>query len=68
MLGRLGEPVWFGLGDRDLGLHLLRASLRRRGMTLTEAVAEIGRRLSLNAAVIPMSDDPVAHPGRDRRW
>jgi LPPG:FO 2-phospho-L-lactate transferase len=58
-LGLLGEPVWFGLGDRDLGLHLLRASLRRRGMTLTEAVAEIGRRLGLNVAVIPMSDDPV---------
>ncbi|MGA3183616.1 MAG: 2-phospho-L-lactate transferase [Candidatus Dormibacteria bacterium] len=59
MLGLLGEPVWFGLGDRDLGLHLLRATLRRRGMTLTEAVAEIGRRLGVNAAVIPMSDDPV---------
>jgi LPPG:FO 2-phospho-L-lactate transferase len=28
-------------------------------MTLTEAVAEIGRRLGLNVAVIPMSDDPV---------
>ncbi|MGD1052745.1 MAG: 2-phospho-L-lactate transferase [Candidatus Dormibacteria bacterium] len=59
MLGLLGEPVWFGLGDRDLGLHLLRATLRRRGATLGEAVAEIGRRLGLATAVIPMSDDPV---------
>jgi LPPG:FO 2-phospho-L-lactate transferase len=59
MLGRLGEPTWFGLGDRDLGLHLLRASLRRRGATLSQATAEIGRRLGLEAAVIPMSDDPV---------
>ena len=31
MLGRLGEPTWFGLGDRDIGLHLLRANLRRQG-------------------------------------
>ena len=59
MLGRLGEPTWFGLGDRDLGLHLLRSMLRARGHTLSEAVAEIGGRLALGVAVIPMSDDPV---------
>jgi LPPG:FO 2-phospho-L-lactate transferase len=59
MLGLLGEPTWFGLGDRDLGLHLLRATLRRQGATLSAAVAEIGRRLGLQVAVIPMSDDPV---------
>jgi LPPG:FO 2-phospho-L-lactate transferase len=59
MLGRLGEPTWFRLGDGDIGLHLLRETLRRRGAGLTEAMAEIGRRLRLPAAVIPMSDDPV---------
>lgn len=59
MLERLGEPAWFGLGDRDIGLHLLRAELRRRGASLSEAVAEIGRRLGLGARVVPMSDDPV---------
>lgn len=59
MLGRLGEPTWFGLGDRDIGLHLLRETLRRQGLSLGEAVAEIGRRLELGATVIPMSDDPV---------
>ncbi|MGO8687719.1 MAG: 2-phospho-L-lactate transferase [Candidatus Dormibacteria bacterium] len=59
MLGRLGEPTWFGLGDRDIGLHLLRGALRARGLTLSEAVAEIARRLGLATAVIPMSDDPV---------
>jgi LPPG:FO 2-phospho-L-lactate transferase len=58
-LGRLGEATWFSLGDRDIGLHLLRARLRRQGATLSEAVAEIGRRLGLSAPVIPMSDDPV---------
>ena len=30
MLGRLGEPTWFSLGDGDIGLHLLRETLRRR--------------------------------------
>jgi LPPG:FO 2-phospho-L-lactate transferase len=59
MMGLLGEPTWFALGDRDIGLHLLRESLRRHGAGLAEAVAEIGRRLRLPAAVIPMSDDPV---------
>ncbi len=59
MLGRLGEPVWFSLGDRDIGLHLLRQARRRQGATLSEAVAEIGRRLDVATLVIPMSDDPV---------
>jgi LPPG:FO 2-phospho-L-lactate transferase len=59
MLGRLGEPTWFGLGDQDLGLHLLRAELRRRGATLSQATAEIARRLGLGVDVIPMSDDRV---------
>jgi LPPG:FO 2-phospho-L-lactate transferase len=59
MLGRLGEPTWFGLGDRDIGLHLLRETLRRGGATLTGAVAEICRRLNIPARVIPMTDQPV---------
>ena len=44
---------------RDLGLHLLRAELRRDGATLSQATAEIARRLGLEVAVIPMSDDRV---------
>jgi LPPG:FO 2-phospho-L-lactate transferase len=59
MLTRLGEATWFNLGDRDIGLHLLRDTLRRDGARLSQAVAEIGRRLGLVTAVIPMSDDPV---------
>ena len=59
MLGRLGEQTWFQLGDRDLGVHLMRAVLLRRGLRLTEAVAHIAQRLGIRPAVIPMSDDPV---------
>jgi LPPG:FO 2-phospho-L-lactate transferase len=59
MLGSLGEQTWFQLGDRDIGVHLLRTALLRGGMRLTEAVAHLARRLGVRARVIPMSDDPV---------
>ena len=59
MLRSLGEDTWFQLGDRDIGLHLLRATLMRSGLRLTEAVARIARALGIGVAVLPMSDDPV---------
>jgi LPPG:FO 2-phospho-L-lactate transferase len=59
MLGSLGEQTWFQLGDRDIGVHLLRAALLRRGLRLTEAVAQLARAFGIGAHVIPMSDDPV---------
>ena len=65
-LGRLGEPTWFGLGDRDIGLHLLRGALRAPGLTLSEAVAEIGRRLGWPPRD-PDERRPGAHPGGHRR-
>jgi LPPG:FO 2-phospho-L-lactate transferase len=59
MLGSLGEQTWFQLGDRDIGVHLLRASLLRDGMRLTDAVAHLARNFGIRVRVIPMSDDPV---------
>jgi LPPG:FO 2-phospho-L-lactate transferase len=59
MLRTLGEETWFQLGDRDIGVHLLRATLMRRGLRLTEAVAHIAARLDIHVPVIPMSDEPV---------
>jgi LPPG:FO 2-phospho-L-lactate transferase len=59
MLRTLGEDTWFQLGDRDIGVHLLRATLMRGGLRLTEAVAHIARNLGIHAAVLPMSDDAV---------
>jgi LPPG:FO 2-phospho-L-lactate transferase len=59
MLRTLGEDTWFQLGDRDIGVHLLRATLMRGGLRLTEAVAQIARTLGIGVAVLPMSDDPV---------
>ncbi|HVC03095.1 MAG TPA: 2-phospho-L-lactate transferase [Candidatus Acidoferrales bacterium] len=59
MLRTLGEDTWFQLGDRDIGVHLLRATLMRGGLRLTEAVARIATALGIGVAVLPMSDDPV---------
>jgi LPPG:FO 2-phospho-L-lactate transferase len=58
-MGRLGEPDWFRLGDRDLAFHVLRTSLLRGGARLTEAVLELGRRLGLQSQVLPVTDDVV---------
>jgi len=59
MLGRLGEQTWFQLGDQDIGVHLLRATLLRRGLRLTEVVAHLARGFGIPVSVIPMSDDAV---------
>jgi LPPG:FO 2-phospho-L-lactate transferase len=59
MLGSLGEQTWFQLGDRDIGVHLLRAMLLRNGLRLSEAVAHLAQSFGIHASVIPMSDDPV---------
>jgi len=56
---RLGEPSWFGLGDRDIATHLLRTRLLAVGATLSEATAELCRRLGVPVRLLPMSDQPV---------
>ena len=56
-LDRLGEETWFRLGDRDIAMHVLRADMLARGLTLTEASLELGRRFQLRSRVVPMSDD-----------
>jgi LPPG:FO 2-phospho-L-lactate transferase len=58
-LGRLGEPTWFRIGDRDLATHLLRAEMLRNGCRLTETALELCRRFGLRARVLPMTDDKV---------
>ncbi len=38
-MAALGGEAWFRLGDRDLGLHLVRTELLREGVPLSEATA-----------------------------
>ena len=58
-VAQLGGESWFKLGDRDIGLHLVRTELLRSGVTLTEATDRIARALGLEARLLPATDDPV---------
>ena len=57
---QLGQPSWFALGDLDLATHLTRTAMLRAGKTLTDATAELARKLGIGARVLPMSDDRVS--------
>jgi LPPG:FO 2-phospho-L-lactate transferase len=54
------DQAWFNLGDLDLATHLFRTNLLAAGRTLSEATAAIAARFGVGAALLPMSDDPVA--------
>lgn len=54
------EPLWFGLGDKDLATHLIRSQLLSAGATLSEVTTALGRRwLPERVRLLPMSDDRV---------
>jgi LPPG:FO 2-phospho-L-lactate transferase len=57
--GALGGEAWFRLGDRDIGLHLVRAELLRHGATLSEATGHLARALGLRSSLLPATDDPL---------
>jgi LPPG:FO 2-phospho-L-lactate transferase len=56
---QLGGESWFSLGDRDLGLHLVRTQLLRTGRTLSEVTEQLAHALALEPALLPATDDPV---------
>jgi LPPG:FO 2-phospho-L-lactate transferase len=56
---RLGGETWFTLGDRDIGLHLVRSQLLRDGMALSEATRRLAERLGVGVQLLPASDEPV---------
>jgi LPPG:FO 2-phospho-L-lactate transferase len=58
-VAQLGGESWFRLGDRDIGLHLVRTELLRSGVPLSEATERLAHALGLEAALLPASDDPV---------
>jgi len=53
----LGGESWFRLGDRDLGLHLIRTEALRGGATLSAVTARIARELGLESRLLPATDD-----------
>ena len=58
-LGRYYPDTWFQLGDRDLGLHLVRTDALRRGEPLSAVTERITRAVGLQLALLPATDDPL---------
>ncbi len=58
-LEKLGGPIWFQLGDRDLALHLERTRLLQRGEPLSAVCARLCAQLGIEVQVLPMSDNAV---------
>jgi LPPG:FO 2-phospho-L-lactate transferase len=55
----LGGEDWFRLGDRDLGLHLVRTQALRAGEPLSSVTARIARALGVMAKLLPATDDAL---------
>jgi LPPG:FO 2-phospho-L-lactate transferase len=58
------EPMWFGLGDRDLATHLVRTQMLDAGYPLSEVTEALCRRwlspaLGDGVRLLPMTDDRV---------
>jgi LPPG:FO 2-phospho-L-lactate transferase len=55
----LGGEAWFRLGDRDLGLHLVRTQALRAGRPLSKVAAELAAALDLEPTILPATDDSL---------
>jgi LPPG:FO 2-phospho-L-lactate transferase len=58
-LGRLGEPTWFRIGDKDFATHVVRAEMLRRGSSLTESALALCGRFGIETDVLPMTNERV---------
>ena len=56
-VGALGGEDWFALGDRDLGLHLVRTQALRAGEPLSAVTARLAEALGVAARLLPATDD-----------
>jgi LPPG:FO 2-phospho-L-lactate transferase len=55
----LGGEAWFRLGDRDLGLHLVRTQALRAGDPLSTVTARVAAALGLETTILPATDEPL---------
>lgn len=51
------EPTWFGLGDRDIGTHLVRTTSLNAGFPLSDVTAALCERWQPGVRLLPMTDD-----------
>ena len=52
-----GGEDWFRLGDRDLGLHLVRTQALGNGVPLSEVTAQLTARAGVASRILPATDD-----------
>jgi LPPG:FO 2-phospho-L-lactate transferase len=52
-----GGENWFRVGDRDLGLHLVRTQALRAGMPLSAVTARLTAAAGVEASLLPATDD-----------
>ncbi len=55
----LGGEGWFALGDRDLGVHLVRTQELRAGRPLSVVTARLAAALGIDVALLPATDDAL---------
>jgi LPPG:FO 2-phospho-L-lactate transferase len=53
----LGGEAWFALGDRDLGVHLVRTQAMRAGEPLSSVTARLTAALGVETRLLPATDD-----------
>jgi LPPG:FO 2-phospho-L-lactate transferase len=53
----LGGETWFRLGDRDIGLHLVRTVALRSAEPLSAVTARLARSVGLEVTLLPATDD-----------
>ena len=53
----LGGEAWFGLGDRDLGLHLVRTQALHAGEPLSGVTARLAAAAGVDLELLPATDD-----------
>lgn len=51
------EPTWFGLGDRDIGTHLVRTASLNAGYSLAEVTTALCERWKPGVELLPMTND-----------
>jgi LPPG:FO 2-phospho-L-lactate transferase len=52
-----GRETWFTLGDRDIGLHILRTRLMKNGEPLSEVTRKLAEGLGVRVRLLPATDD-----------
>src|SRR5438874_1343357 len=57
--GAFGGESWFRLGDRDIGLHLVRTQALRAGDSLSRITARLATAAGVETTILPATDEPL---------